>query len=318
MTTLYFSSSTFQSIDSSMLKVSHPPEMGFYDRGQKSPFLYTTAELNLQLTNINNKMSVPENLVLQSNMASVICCRAIYNKMSVLEIKPNERRNQPPLPYFGQEMDPEIANTYGTHKVLVGDSTKYHPIHEKNINRNLIVAYEYVFSNPHQIIPISSFTIKRTDHFMIWMDDGEEDNQKILEEIRKSVEVNIYMKSSVSECIEMINRKKRNAMKMIISVSKIETEDEIINKTNEIEGTKCVFLIYRKSISLTEIPGNRKNVLYADNSSDLIKFVKCGMKIKKITELSKELRIQHHIQMIVDIKEVSDPLKKLTNPHPDE
>lgn len=256
MTTLYFSSSTFQSIDSSMLNVSHPPEMGFYDRGQKSPFLYTTAELNLQLTNINNKMSV-------------------------LEIKPNERRNQPPLPYFGQEMDPEIANTYGTHKVLVGNSTKNHPIHEKNINRNLIVAYEYVFSNPHQIIPISSFTIKRTDHFMIWMDDGEEDNQKILEEIRKSVEVNIYMKSSVSECIEMINRKKRNAMKMIISLSKIETEDEIINKTNEIEGTKCVFLIYRKRISLTEIPGNRKNVLYADNSSDLIKFVKCGMKIKK-------------------------------------
>lgn len=135
---------------------------GLKDRGYYGIGIYATDDIFYASMYSNNRYMLKYN-----RMASIICCRAIYNKMKVLEIKPIEKKWQNPLPYYGKEMSPEIANNYGIHKVLVGSSTRYRPIHEKNIQKNLIAAYEYVFSDSHQIIPISSFTIKRTDHFMI-------------------------------------------------------------------------------------------------------------------------------------------------------
>ncbi|KAK8881479.1 hypothetical protein M9Y10_004215 [Tritrichomonas musculus] len=98
---------------------------------------------------------------------------------------------------------PDVVCNNGIHKVLVGSSTRFYPIYENNIGKNLIAAYEYVFADPNQIIPILSFTIKRTDHFMIWIDDRGDVDHAILDEIRRAVEVNIYVKGSIFEYSEI-------------------------------------------------------------------------------------------------------------------
>lgn len=218
-------------------------------------------------------------------------------------------------------MDPDVVCNNGIHKVLVGSSTRFYPIYENNIEKNLIAAYEYVFPDPNQIIPISSFTIKRTDHFMIWIDDRGDVDHIILNEIRRAVEVNIYVKRSIFECIDLIKKKKKNAMKLILSVGRKETAKEIIDATNNIKGVKCIFLICSKDRGVAELSGIRKNVLYTDDSSNIITFAKCGVKIDKIKRLAEELVNQYRIQTSINLREVSDesdPLKELTYPDTDD
>ena len=65
-------------------------------------------------------------------------------------------------------MRDDIRSNFGIHHTLVGSSTKFTPIPKNTRNLNYISAEEFVFGNKFQIIPIYSFTVMRTDHFILF------------------------------------------------------------------------------------------------------------------------------------------------------
>lgn len=47
----------------------------------------------------------------------------------------------------------------------------FYQLKKSDIDKNIIVADEYVFPYKYQIIPICSFTVMRTDYCTIWKDE---------------------------------------------------------------------------------------------------------------------------------------------------
>ena len=124
-----------------------------------------------------------------------------------------------------------------------------------------------MFPRVSQIIPISSFIIMRINHFVVWFDERSKSHKKKLKEIKKKkrVNVNIYLKRSFQETIELIRKKSMNVMTVILSVDEIETAENLINDANEINEL-AVFMIYSKNKQFCKLSEAKENVIYADCS----------------------------------------------------
>lgn len=60
---------------------------------------------------------------------------------------------------------------------MVGSNNRFEPITNDERENNLIIAEEFVFPKKYQIIPICSFTVMRTDYYILWKDEHITNNE---------------------------------------------------------------------------------------------------------------------------------------------
>lgn len=111
------------------------------------------------------------------------------------------------MSYKGKEIESDVKENYGIHKVLVGNKNKFYPIQPNEKEKNDIVAEEYVFPQKYQICPILSLMIMRTDHILLWKDEhiDNDENLKYAEEISKKLKLDYIKRNQKKALLKSLN-----------------------------------------------------------------------------------------------------------------
>lgn len=165
---------------------------GFYGRGINATdniFYASMYSLGYKSMSVNEK-------------ASVFCCKIFFNTDKMIQIENMQCR--------GIDIYKDVADSFGIHTAFVGSKNNFHgTILEYNMDENFIYANEFVFANEYQIVPVCSLTVMRPKYYILWFDEkleGEYDEH--LKQMRKNIEVNIYVKRKLDEAKELVNLKK--------------------------------------------------------------------------------------------------------------
>lgn len=233
---------------------------------------------------------------------SVFCCRAIYNKMLCITDPFKKNSEFSLLP--GNEIPGILTQNCGIYKVLVGDKNGFNKINEKDRIKNMVVANEFVFTRSEQIIPISSFTIMRTDHFILWIDTEKNkinEHKNELKILRSKVKVNIYYAESIDNAINLMKNKRFNIMKLILSVSDKNSCIKILGEANKIFGSRYTCFNYQKTFQLSN---QMINVFDTDKFEYVLKFAGIDLIYSQIDELIDSMDKDGRVSFNIDIKQL--------------
>lgn len=233
---------------------------------------------------------------------SIICCKTIFSRKYCVNLNDHVRKKSDFYEarhiFFGNEMHPDIVENYGAHLIYVESSTKFHPI---GINRcmtqkddrqpkkdSYVTAFEYVFPRKVQIAPVFSISVYRPRFFVLWFNKVVEFDQ-YYHQIKHSCEFNIYCKNNLDDAVGFVDKKKRNKLKLIVSVDDVESCKEIIEKIRECHLSNFICLIFSKNLELLNLAISMENVLFTDQSKYLKKFIKIKLIKEKILNFSQKL-----------------------------
>lgn len=238
-------------------------------------------------------------LLSKNEKAHIICCIAIYNESNTINI---ESKSQ----YQGKPISVKVAQSSGMHKILVGSLNGFEPIKESNKDNNYISAREFVFPNKYQIIPIYSFTIMRKEHFILWKDDDirNSENAEYMKDLQKEMEVNVYGVDSVSKAVEIIQRKKRNKIKLMTNAGKSLTGKKLIEEARKIIGSNFVCLVFARSHGHLEWIKDMENVLFTTSSDDFRRFAKLDMNKTEILNFAHDLEKEYDCKFKINENEL--------------
>ena len=248
---------------------------------------------------------------------SVICCKTIYNNKFCAylnDCKYTEFYNKGTV-FIGLEIDLDIQENFGIHKILVDSSTSFQPYGinmKKNVKKKsqsnkfiYVSAYEYVFPNPNQIIPVLSITVMRPMYYVLWLTQIQNDYYiEILKGLRYMSDVNIYCKNSIVDAFQFVEKKIRNMLKFIISVDDFESCKDFIERIRKCHLSNFVCLVFSKDKKFMRLALEMENVLFTDKIELFQKFVKISLDNETISDFYKELQIIYDVKFNINEDEL--------------
>lgn len=157
-------------------------------------------------------------------------------------------------------------------------------------------------------MPVISFIIKRTSFCIIWADELSQYSNH-LQELRHAIDVNVYSVNSIENSKKLIEKKKRNVIKLIISSNKESWCKSVIKDARKIFDSNVICLIYSEHQNHTNFAKSMKNVLFTDDVKYLNEFAELDMKLSKISDFSKKLGFNINESTILNFRN----LMKFTN-----
>ena len=238
-----------------------------------------------------------------NDTGSVICCKTIYNREFCVNLNDHARKKsefyEKKHIFTGQEMNISIIENYGAHLIYVESSSSFHPsdinpTYGKNsqpkASRNsYVTAFEYVFPRREQMVPVFSVSVMRPRFYVLWFKNIDVFDV-YLNQLKRNCEFNIYCKNDLNEAIQFVERKKRNILKLIVSVDNVDLCKEVIDKIRECYQNNFVCLIFSNNLKLLNLAESMENVLFTDNEVYFKKFVKIKLMKKKIINFSRKLK----------------------------
>lgn len=225
---------------------------------------------------------------------SILLCKAVYNNNYVCEKTKLE---------MGSQIGQNIKSHYGINHAVVGSESHFFPVSQSEANSHRVVAQEFVFPHKHQIIPLFSFTIMRRDYCMIWKDEHIDNNENsgYVKQLSDAIEVNIYFTKSVEEASGIIERKKKNKIKLITNGGGPDkTGQKLIRAARNIVGSDFVCLVFAGDRHHLDWVKTMPNVLFTTNTDMFKKFASLEMKedpiVKFIDELQKVEAVEFNIK----------------------
>ena len=265
-------------------KIEKKTDSGYYGKG-----IYATNDIFYASKYANSYADLDFN-----SKAYVICCMTIYNSNFCNDIKDKS--------YLGKKIDKRIEANYGIHHALVGNSTSFWPIEESQKDSNYIAAEEFVFPNKGQIIPLYSFTVMRTDHFILFKNENIEnkENKMYFNDLSKKMQVNVYKAKSVDEALKIIVKKKRNMFKLITNGGGPQkTGETLIKEARKIIGSNFICFVFARDTRHYEWVKKMENVLFSTSEDDLKKFCELELKEDKIVEFT--LYLEYKSEFVFDL-----------------
>lgn len=268
--------------------VCHMRDPGYFGIGiyaTENPFYAAVYEAGYHILNINEK-------------TSIICCRAIYNKSKVNDLKD--------LSFKGKVISTNISSNYGIHHSIVGNTKAFNPITKKEQISNLVVAEEFVFANKYQIIPICSFTVMRTNHLILWKDENIENDENTLymKHLSKKIQMNVYFKKSLKDALEIVNTKKHNQIKLITNGGKGLSGKKLIEEARKILRSKFVCLVFARDIRHMKWISKMENVLFTTSNTYFRKFAELNMNKKDILNFIELLEVESNLKFRINEEEL--------------
>ena len=228
----------------------------------------------------------------------IFCCMAVYNDEKVEKITNDS--------YRGKEINEDIANSCGVYQAFVGDYMEFWPIEEDDIQYSYLIANEFVFANKYQIIPVYSFTVMRKDHFILWIDENLEstDKTKLLKELQERMEVNVYFAQSMDEGLEIIQRKKKNKIKLITNSGYDFSGKKLIEEARKIIGSNFVCMVFASSIDHIKWVSKMENVLFTMTPEHFREFAAMELDQKDIIEFAHRLEDSYEYKVNINEDEL--------------
>ena len=261
------------------------------DEGYYGSGIYATDNMFYAAAYANGEFA----LLSFNERAPVICCLSIYNEDYVEDMNDY---------YYEHETSDVIKSKYGIHRAFVGSISNYLPMPESSIDKSFVYGTEYVFPNKYQIIPICSFTVKRTDHFILWKDENIESNENkyYMEILSYKSEVNVYFMDNVDNAIELIELKKRNKFKLITNAGIDLSGKKLINEARKIVGSNFICLVFAMSESHLDWVCKMENVLFTNDEDDFRKFAEIELNNEEIIKFANELGDKYSVKFKINEK----------------
>lgn len=187
----------------------------------------------------------------------------------------------------------------------------YHVIQKEEIIDSNLVAYEFVFPNKYQIIPIFSFKVMRSDFYILWADENGK-HIKYSNDLRKNVAENIYYSSGGAAIAEIVERKKKNKIKLIISYENPDSARSIIEGVRDCYGSDIVCLIFSTDEKQIKFAESIENVIFTHNFDDVIRYSQLPMSFKNFGNYIKELEEKYKTKFAINNLSILD-FKHLEN-----
>ena len=219
---------------------------------------------------------------------SCIASETYYDKTKKKEIYnwdylvPEIKDHFPTYEELKQKYSSKMVKKNGIHYIRIepekGQVKKKNdiPLDEKKGN---FIGTEFVITEMDQILPLYGLTLKRSEYFVLWRDSNfsrNNDNSKqlkeIINELNKTVEMNIYCFHRTEKALELISRKKYNKMILITNVGNDYGGRTFIEKAREILGFDVIILFFTGKHHLNWIQ-NYKNALYTNDKDLCIEYV---------------------------------------------
>lgn len=236
-----------------------------------------------------------------NDISSIFCCLSIHNPKYAIDIKDYADEEL----VAGKPLPKEVIDNYGIHRVLVGDKKFFHVIkNEEKIDSNLI-AYEFVFPNKYQILPIFSFKVMRTDFYILWADENGE-YAKYSNDLRKNVAENIYYSRDGAAIGQIIEKKKRNKVKLIVSFENPDLAKSIIDGVRDYYGSNIVCLIFSTNEKQIKFAESIENVIFTNDFKDVIRYSQLPMNFKDFENYVKELEAKYKAKFTIDKLSIFD------------
>lgn len=272
-------------------KINRKTDDGYYGKGiyaTDNIFYSAMYTIGLKYPKFNEKVSV-------------ICCRGVFNQDTYKQIED--------LSYDSQPIGNEVADTHGIHLALVGSSNDFRPpITEDGIDENFVVAHELVFPNKYQIIPICTFLVMRAQYYIFWFDENEankNEHLEILKKLRETVEANIYVKNNHEKAINLLELKKRNKVKAIISAKNKGSAIEMIDKLHDIYNSSIVCLIFSNNLTDARWASKIENALFTSDPKYLNLFINVNLEQDKIVKFAHELENINNVTFRLNVRTIT-------------
>lgn len=195
------------------------------------------------------------------------------------------------------------------HLALVGSSNDFRPpITEDGIDENFVVAHELVFPNKYQIIPICTFLVMRAQYYIFWFDENEtnkNEHLEILKKLRETVEANIYVKNNHEKAINLLELKKRNKVKAIISAKNKGSAIEMIDKLHDIYNSSIVCLIFSNNLTDASWASKIENALFTSDPKYLNFFINENLEQEKIVKFAHELENINNVKFRLNVRTIT-------------
>lgn len=120
--------------------------------------------------------------------------------------------------------------------------------------------------------------------------------------MKSNVEENVYYVNSIDESKKIVEMKKRNKMKVILSFNNDQMIRDSINLIREIIGVNFVCLIYSEDFNQKEIAANMENVLFTNDFDDLIKFAQIDLRLECINLFITEIKNKFKLNLDINTK----------------
>lgn len=223
--------------------------------------------------------------------APVFLCKTVYNRNKIQEIKISDYKNDDVKNHFlSQPISDDIKNNYGIHHALVGRTSSWRAVDWRSPEA-IITGEEFVFANRNQIVPICSFTVMRSDHYLLWKDEkiDNEYNQSYFRNVNRKIQVNMYVKKTVEEALSFIRLKIKNRVKLITNGSQDFTGREFIIEARNIVGSNFICLVFSRHRYHCDWILQTENVLYTSKIDMFEKFSLLKMDEKSLLGFIDEL-----------------------------
>lgn len=219
----------------------------------------------------------------------VLCCITIYNDSKLNKVID--------MSYKGKNLDNDVINNYGINYAISGSSCHFHLIEESEIDKNYIAAGEFVFGNKYQIIPFCSLTVMRADHLIIWKEEKIEEKPYsiYLNSLYEQTMNNIYIAKTNIECQEIVLRKKRNRMKIIIDYYSLNDTLNLIYEIRKIINSNIICLIYLNENMNQNYESllNTENIIFTTSIDDVKKFISIEFDLTHIHHFISEIEAKY-------------------------
>ena len=269
---------------------------GYYGKG-----IYATDDIFYATIYSNNY-----NLLKDNEKTSVLCCISFYNDQQKTVIERKDMNK-----YLGKSLPEITEKNYGILFAFVGSNQGFIPFdpNEDVIDKLLITANEFVFPNKYQIVPICSLTVMRPEFFILWI--NMTDNFKdYLNELKSSVEENVYNADSIEQACQIAEYKKRNKIKLILTFNDINDGEKYIDSIREILMSNFICLVFSEDLNLKKITQNKENVLFASEKNLLFKFAEMSFNQSELNSICDELRSKYNLKLNINKKALNFNQKK--------
>ena len=263
-------------------------DQGYYGKG-----IYATDDIFYATMYSNNY-----NLLKDNEKVSVLCCISFYNDKQKTIIERKDKNK-----YLGKSLPEIIEKNYGIHLAFVGSNHGFIPFdpNEDVIDELLITANEFVFPNKYQIVPICSLSVMRPEFFILWINTT--DNFKdYLNELKSSVEENVYYTDSIEQACQIAEYKKRNKIKLILTFDEINVGEDYIDAIREIFMSNFICLVFSDDLNLKKITQNKENVLFASEKDLLFKFAEMSFNQSELKSICDNLKSKYNLKLRINKK----------------
>lgn len=230
----------------------------------------------------------------------VLLCKTIYNRKKKVEITFDTIDD-----YISRPASDDVKKNYGVHHALVGRDFFWCAVDPRSFDTH-ITGDEYVFPNSNQIIPICSFTVMRSDHYVLWKDEhiDTDYNQSYFRSVNEKIQVNMYGKKTVDEALDVIRLKIRNRVKLITNGGDTFTGRRLINEARNIVGSNFICLVFSYHTHHSDWIVKTENVLYTNYIDMFEKFSLLKMEEKSILDFINELEKLQNLKFKINKTEM--------------